>query len=139
MPNVDSIVEYKANDILISNIRPYLKKIWYADHDGGCSADVLVFRVVKSHVLPKYLYYILGLDLFFDFMMSENKGMKMPRGNKQVIPSFGIPVPPTSIQKQVVKECEVIDKEYYSSRMSPEEYSRKITQVLKNMKVIVVS
>lgn len=138
-PNVDSIVEYKANDILISNIRPYLKKIWYANHNGGCSADVLVFRVVKSQLLPKYLYYILGLDLFFEFMMSENKGMKMPRGNKQVIPTFEIPVPPQNIQEQVIKECEIIDKEYYSSRMSPEEYSRKITQVLRNMKVIVDS
>ena len=138
-PNVDSIVGYKANDILISNIRPYLKKIWFADHDGGCSADVLVFRVIEGKVLPKYLYYILGLDLFFEFMMSENKGMKMPRGNKLVIPTFEIPVPPPNIQEQVVKECEIIDKEYYSSRMSPEEYSGKITQVLRNMKVIVDS
>ena len=72
-------------------------------------------------------------------MMSENKGMKMPRGNKQVIPTFGIPVPPPSIQEQVVKECEMIDKEYYSSRMSPEEYSGRITQVLRNMKVIIDS
>ena len=71
--------------------------------------------------------------------MSENKGMKMPRGNKQVIPTFEIPVPPQNIQEQVIKECEIIDKEYYSSRMSPEEYSRKITQVLRNMKVIVDS
>ena len=138
-PNIDSVVEYKTNDILISNIRPYLKKIWYANHSGGCSADVLVFRVVKNQVLPKYLYYILGLDLFFEFMMSENKGMKMPRGNKQVIPSFEIPIPPLSVQKQVIKECELIDKDYYSSRMSPEEHSGKITQVLRKMKIIVNS
>ena len=138
-PNVDSIVRYKANDILISNIRPYLKKIWYADHDGGCSADVLVFRVIEENVLPKYLYYILGLDLFFEFMMSENKGMKMPRGNKQVIPTFGIPVPPPKIQEQVVKECEEIDLKYKSSRMSPEEYSERISQILRKTKVIIDS
>ena len=45
LPNVDSIIRYEKGDILVSNIRPYLKKIWLADKDGGCSPDVLVFRI----------------------------------------------------------------------------------------------
>lgn len=56
--NISSITEYKPEDILISNIRPYLKKIWFADKEGGCSKDVLVLRSADtSKYLPKYLLY----------------------------------------------------------------------------------
>ena len=47
--NISSITEYKPEDILISNIRPYLKKIWFADKDGGCSKDVLVLRSADTN------------------------------------------------------------------------------------------
>ena len=55
-PEVDSIVEYKKGDILISNIRPYLKKIWMADKDGGCSADVLVLRRIRHDYDSEFVY-----------------------------------------------------------------------------------
>ena len=59
--NISSITEYKKDDILISNIRPYLKKIWFADKDGGCSKDVLVLRSADTNkYLPKYIFYILN-------------------------------------------------------------------------------
>ena len=35
-PNVDSVIAFRKGDILVSNIRPYLKKLWLADRDGGC-------------------------------------------------------------------------------------------------------
>lgn len=55
--NISSITEYKNEDILISNIRPYLKKIWFADKKGGCSKDVLVLRSADtSKYLPKYIF-----------------------------------------------------------------------------------
>lgn len=59
-----NVTKYKSNDILIANIRPYLKKIWYAKNDGGCSADVLVVRSLGK-VYPKFLYYALFRDDFF--------------------------------------------------------------------------
>ena len=44
------LTSYSQGDILISNIRPYLKKIWFADSNGGCSTDVLVFRAKKVQI-----------------------------------------------------------------------------------------
>lgn len=38
---------YRKGDVLVSNIRPYFKKIWHAGHDGACSNDVLVFEATK--------------------------------------------------------------------------------------------
>ena len=71
-------VEYKVGDILISNIRPYFQKIWQADCNGACSADVLCIRA-NNKADSKYLYYLLSQQLFFDYVMSGAKGCKMPR------------------------------------------------------------
>ena len=110
IPNVDRVTLYHKGDILISNIRPYLKKIYYAQTDGGCSNDVLVFRNIKDYILNEYLFVILSNDLFFDFMMTGKTGLKMPRGDKKVIPNFGIPVPSKEIQKEIVTECSNVEK-----------------------------
>lgn len=111
-PNIDKVTAYKQGDILISNIRPYLKKVWMAAHDGGCSNDVLVFRNQKPSVVHnEYLYYLLSCDLFFDYMMVGKTGVKMPRGDKKMIPNFEIPLPPKSIQKKIVEECAIVDKD----------------------------
>ena len=82
-PNIDSCIAYRKGDVLVSNIRPYLKKSWLADCDGGCSPDVLVFRVSDTtKIMPEFLGAALKQDDFFDFMMQGIKGMKMPRGDK---------------------------------------------------------
>lgn len=73
---------------MISNIRPYFKKIWFADRISGCSNDVIVFRTNNDNWNKKFLYYALSQDKFFDFMMASANGTKMPRGNKEIIPDF---------------------------------------------------
>lgn len=115
VPNVDKVTLYKKGDILVSNIRPYLKKIYLAQSEGGCSNDVLVFRNVKEYILSEYLYAILSSDLFFDYMMTGKTGLKMPRGDKKVIPNFAVPVPSVDIQKKIVDEYRTINKEYDDS------------------------
>lgn len=62
-------IKYKRGQTLISNIRPYFKKIWYANMDGGCSADALVFEVL-SEVDDKYFYYLLNQNRFFDYVIA---------------------------------------------------------------------
>ena len=112
VPNIDSITEYKKGDILVSNIRPYLKKIWMADRDGGCSKDVLVFRNSKpKEILNDYLKVIMSTDTFFDYMMVGKKGVKMPRGDKKIIPNFEIPIPFSDIQKKIADECKKVDED----------------------------
>ena len=76
---------YKG-DTLVSNIRPYFKKIWQADHNGCCSADVLVFEPTECNA--DYLYWLLSSDAFFNYMVSTSKGTKMPRGDKGAIMLF---------------------------------------------------
>ena len=89
-PMTCALTRYCKGDILISNIRPYLKKIWLADSDGGCSTDVLAFRTKNGHS-PNYLYALLMQDAFFQYMMQGSKGSKMPRGDKNQIMHYSVP------------------------------------------------
>ena len=91
LPQASRVTKYAPGDTLVSNIRPYFKKIWYADRVSGCSNDVIVFRLIDESWNKKFLYYVLSQDAFFDHMMSGANGTKMPRGNKKIIPDFLVP------------------------------------------------
>ena len=86
----DRVTYFREKDVLVSNIRPYFKKMWFATTSGGCNADVLCFRALDK----KYSYLlksILFQDSFFDYVMSGAKGTKMPRGDKKHIMQYQIP------------------------------------------------
>ena len=102
LPTEGNAIAYQPNDILIGNIRPYLKKIWKADNEGGASADVLVVRITNSLLTPGYLYHLLADDCFFSYDMQHAKGAKMPRGNKEKILDYVLPIPPLSEQRRIV-------------------------------------
>ena len=85
-----ALTHYRQGDVLVANIRPYLKKVWYADSEGGCSSDVLVFRAKNGHC-SSFLYTVLMQDAFFDYAMSGAKGSKMPRGDKDQIMRYELP------------------------------------------------
>lgn len=89
LPTTEFTQEYKKGDILVSNIRPYFKKIWQAKCDGGCSNDVLVFQG-NSNINRDFLYYILANDDFFAYSMATSKGTKMPRGDKTSIMKYEV-------------------------------------------------
>ena len=111
VPNVGTVVAYQKGDILLSNIRPYLKKLWMADCDGGCSPDVLVLRNEKGDSVDSaFVYYSLRRQEFFDYIMSDIKGMKMPRGKKETIEKYEITLPSLEIQKEVVKKLRKLDE-----------------------------
>lgn len=89
-PQKCALTHYKCGDVLVANIRPYLKKIWFADREGGASADVLVFRAKSGHS-QEFLYASLLQDTFYDYVMKGKKGSKMPRGDRDQIMRYSIP------------------------------------------------
>ena len=106
MPNSESAILFIPNDILIGNIRPYLKKIWLADTTGGTNGDVVLIRVNKNYdqiVNRKFLYFILSSDSFFLYDNNYAKGGKMPRGDKSKIKEYEIPLPPIEVQEEIVR------------------------------------
>jgi type I restriction enzyme S subunit len=109
LPNVSSTQEYKNGDVLVSNIRPYFKKIWQARYDGGCSNDVLVF-VPKSTTDRDFLYYLLAYDDFFTYSMATSKGTKMPRGDKTSIMQYEVPMLDFCTQKKIASVLKSLDE-----------------------------
>lgn len=110
VPSEGNLTEFVEDDILIGNIRPYLKKIWLSNLNGGTSGDVLVIRATNQSVNSKYLYQVLADDRFFNYDMQNSKGAKMPRGNKEAILKYKIPIPTLSEQKCIVKILDKFDK-----------------------------
>lgn len=108
LPSINSTSAFNVGDILVSNIRPYFKKIWQATFNGGCSNDVLVFRA-KENICPKFLYYVLSDDKFFNYAMSTSKGTKMPRGDKQSIMLYKVPDFDLITQQKIAKVLSAID------------------------------
>ena len=108
LPNTAFVQEFKKGDILVSNIRPYFKKIWKAKFDGGCSNDVLVFRA-NEYTNPDFLYYVLSNDKFFDYSMATSKGTKMPRGDKDSIMQYEVPNFDMKIQKNIANILCLLD------------------------------
>jgi len=115
LPTVNQTQAYQAEDVLVSNIRPYFRKIWYADRDGGCSNDVLVFRA-KENVYPSFLYYLLSDDAFFDYATATAKGTKMPRGDKGAIMRYEVPDLPLDIQIGIADTLAALDARIAENR-----------------------
>ena len=109
LPTVAQTQSFFAGDVLVSNIRPYFKKIWFAEYDGGCSNDVLVFRA-KDGVSKRFLYYVLADDTFFDYSMATSKGTKMPRGDKAAIMKYEVPDFTYEEQEKIAGILEVLDR-----------------------------
>ena len=109
LPNTAQAQIYEHNDVLVSNIRPYFKKIWFANQDGGCSNDVLVFRANEG-VEPGFLYYVLADDKFFNYSMATSKGTKMPRGDKKTLMEYEVPDFYIGTQRKVASLLGEIDE-----------------------------
>ena len=114
-PEVQSIIKYRKGDILLSNIRPYLKKMWLADRDGGCNPDVLVLRCNDDKIVDStFLYYLLRNSDFFDYIMKDVKGLKMPRGKKEHIENYELRLPSLEEQQKLSKAFADLDLEFIS-------------------------
>ncbi|MBF1024720.1 MAG: restriction endonuclease subunit S [Candidatus Nanogingivalaceae bacterium] len=110
------VTAFQAGDVLVSNIRPYFKKIWLADRSGGASNDVLVFRKLNDEIYEKYLYYILADDRFFAFSTASASGSKMPRGDKVQIMNYPVKLPPLESQKKIADILSSLDEKIELNR-----------------------
>ncbi len=108
LPKTKQTQAFFKGDVLISNIRPYFKKIWLANFDGGCSNDVLVLRA-NQDIDNRFLFYVLSNDSFFDYATATAKGTKMPRGDKTAIFKYQVPVLDLNKQKRIAAILSALD------------------------------
>ena len=108
LPPSGSFTRFKKKDVLISNIRPYLKKIWQAQMDGSASNDLIVIRA-KNKVIDNFLIQVLRNDRFINYVMKGAKGVKMPRGDISSIKKYLLCYPPNKEQQKITTCLSSID------------------------------
>ena len=129
VPEDVNVVSFSCGDILISNIRPYLKKVWKATFNGGCSSDVFVLKA-NDNIESDYLHYVIANDKFINFVMSGAKGVKMPRGDKKQMETYSLSLPQIQEQHKIVRLLSLLDE-----RISTQ---NKIIEDLKKLKSAII-
>ena len=128
LPTNTNVVKFSKGDVLLSNIRPYLKKVWYADRNGGCSADVFVFKALPI-CNSNFLHHVIANDRFIKFVMGGAKGVKMPRGDKEQMITYKVGLPCIEEQKKIANLLSLLDE-----RISTQ---NKIIEDLKKLKYAI--
>lgn len=131
VPKNAKVTAYCKNDVLVSNIRPYFKKIWFASCDGGCSNDVLVFRAKKGFS-SDFLYYVLADDDFFNYAMKTSKGTKMPRGDKKAIMEYEVAEMDFVTQQKTGRLLKLIDDKIALNTAINQNLKQQAQAILKN-------
>ena len=129
VPEDVNVVSFSCGDILISNIRPYLKKVWKATFNGGCSSDVFVLKA-NDNIESDYLHYVIANDKFINFVMSGAKGVKMPRGDKKQMETYSLSLPQIQEQHKIARLLSLLDE-----RISTQ---NKIIEDLKKLKSAII-
>lgn len=132
--NYLKVREYRKQDILVSNIRPYLKKIWFADKNGGCSTDVLVFRKKRNSDNADFLFKIVSDDRFFNIVNDNAVGTKMPRGDKNIIKQVLFAIPTTKEEQTAIAiVLSSMDKEIETLNTKLEKYRNLKTAMMQQL------
>ena len=129
LPTNTNVVKFSKGDVLLSNIRPYLKKVWYADKNGGCSTDVFVFKALPI-CDSNFLHHVIANDRFIKFVMGGAKGVKMPRGDKEQMITYKVGLPCIEEQKKIANLLSLLDE-----RISTQ---NKIIEDLKKLKCAII-
>lgn len=133
IPTNTNVIEYQKGDILLSNIRPYLKKVWFSDRKGGCSADVFVLRGDKCD--QHFLYYVIASDRFINYVMSGVKGVKMPRGDKNQMKKYAFSIPTNTEQRKIAKFLSMLDERIKLQNKIIEKYESLIQAIIYQKKM----
>ncbi|EIX7253703.1 restriction endonuclease subunit S, partial [Campylobacter coli] len=90
----------------------------------------------SEKIIVQYLKYALSSnEVKKQFKLQGYGGLQINLGKTQIL-STKIPLPPLEIQKQIVAECEKVEEQYNTIRMSVEEYQNLIKTILQKCGII---
>lgn len=132
VPEDVNVISFSCGDTLISNIRPYLKKVWKATYNGGCSSDVFVLKA-NDNIESDYLHYVIANDKFINFVMSGAKGVKMPRGDKNQMKTYSLSLPQIQEQKKISKMLSLLDERIATQNKIIEDLKKLKSAISENL------
>ncbi|EPU8228462.1 N-6 DNA methylase [Campylobacter jejuni] len=96
--------------------------------------QAIVAIIPNEEFINKYLMY--AIDYFKFQLYNEVITTSQQNINLGILQNMVIPKPPLEIQKQIVAECEKIEEQYNTIRMSVEEYQNLIKAILQKCGII---
>ena len=120
---------FKQGDVLLSTVRPNLKAFAYVDREDttNCIAST-GFAVIRcgSSVDSKYLYYLLLQDSLVNQMIGMMGKGAYPSINQTDVSNLRFPLPPLTVQEEIVAEIESYQRIIDGARQVVENYKPTI-------------
>ena len=98
--------KFAERNILYGKLRPNLNKVYLSKIKGICSTDIMVLKTDSTILMPEFLYQIIRENSFNEQVLLGLKGAQLPRISFDYFSSIQIPLPPLSIQQQIVNRIE---------------------------------
>jgi restriction endonuclease S subunit len=108
-------IAFSQGDVLFGKLRPYLRKYWYAQFDGLCSSEIMVFRA-KPLVRSEYLYYIATSEHFVEYNNAFTFGTRMPRTSWGIVSKYDVVIPSLSEQDFIIEKVVAADAKIQTER-----------------------
>lgn len=104
---INDVFLAQRNDLLVSNINFEKGAFCIVDEDLiACSTDYQPYKIIYNDIMPQYLNLCLRCNVFLENVAeSKPKGMKT-RAKWEFIRTFTIPVPPLSVQAELIANYE---------------------------------
>lgn len=94
---------FRAGKVLFGKRRAYQRKVAYAEFDGICSGDILVFEAVSEELLPELLPFIVQSEPFFDHALQTSAGSLSPRTKWAELAKYEFALPPKDEQRRIAE------------------------------------
>ena len=116
-----------AGDILLSRIIPHIRRSWVVkenvnDYCKVASTEWIVFS--SDEIVPEFLQHMIISDMFHQQFMQTITGVggSLSRANPKAVADIKIPIPPLSVQQEIVAEIEGYQKVIDGARAVVENY-----------------
>ncbi|MEU0151545.1 restriction endonuclease subunit S [Micromonospora fulviviridis] len=116
--------QIEPGDVLLSKIRPALRKVALSSVHGLCSADIYPLRAT-AEIDSSYLLAVLLGSEFGRFAESLSGRSGIPKINRKELSEFSIPLPPLPEQRRIAEILDSVDR----SIRSAESLVAKLEQV----------
>lgn len=107
--------KFKKGQVLFGRRRAYQRKVAYAEFDGICSGDILVFEAIETVMLPELLPFLIQSAGFFQKALETSAGSLSPRTKFKELADYEFLLPPKPEQKRLAALLwaadEMIEKE----------------------------
>ena len=107
--------KFVKGQVLFGRRRAYQRKVAYAEFDGICSGDILVFEAIEDNLIPELLPFLIQSDGFFEKALATSAGSLSPRTKFKELADYEFLLPPKAEQKRLAELLwaadEMIEKE----------------------------